>query len=101
MQPPHSPQLPSAMQRQLITPPPPVVRIPREKYVVEIESASTEDLLEAFTAPPVERIERAYLLGGGLLYLGGMVIMAWNTVMTVRAGLSGRSAPLPAVAAQA
>ncbi|MEY4754959.1 MAG: hypothetical protein RJA44_2634, partial [Pseudomonadota bacterium] len=23
---------------------------------------------------------------GGLLYLSGMVIMAWNTIMTVRAG---------------
>jgi outer membrane protein OmpA-like peptidoglycan-associated protein len=42
--------------------PPPVVRIPREKYVVEVERASQEDLYEAFTAPPVERIERAYTL---------------------------------------
>jgi cytochrome c oxidase cbb3-type subunit I len=35
---------------------------------------------------------------GGLLYLSGMLIMAWNTVMTVR---SGRAAlvPVPAVAA--
>lgn len=42
--------------------PPPVVRIPREKYVVEVDRASQEDLNEAFTAPPVERIERAYTL---------------------------------------
>jgi outer membrane protein OmpA-like peptidoglycan-associated protein len=41
---------------------PPVVRIPREKYVVEVENASQEDLEEVFTAPPVERIERAYTL---------------------------------------
>jgi cytochrome c oxidase cbb3-type subunit I len=34
---------------------------------------------------------------GGVLYLGGMLIMAWNTVMTVK---SGRAAPqaIPAVA---
>jgi cytochrome c oxidase cbb3-type subunit 1 len=30
-------------------------------------------------------------LSGGLLYLGGMLIMGWNTVMTVR---SGRAAPV-------
>jgi outer membrane protein OmpA-like peptidoglycan-associated protein len=47
---------------EVIDLPPPVVRIPREKYVVEVEDASTEDLVEAFTAPPVERIERAYTL---------------------------------------
>jgi outer membrane protein OmpA-like peptidoglycan-associated protein len=42
--------------------PPPVIRIPREKYVVEVERASQEDLYEAFTAPPIERVERAYSL---------------------------------------
>jgi outer membrane protein OmpA-like peptidoglycan-associated protein len=42
--------------------PPPVVRIPREKYVVEVEEASEDDLYEAFTAPPVEQIERPYTL---------------------------------------
>lgn len=42
--------------------PPPVVRIPREEYIVDVERASQEDLVEAFTAPPVERIERAYTL---------------------------------------
>ncbi|HEY8383232.1 MAG TPA: OmpA family protein [Microvirga sp.] len=42
--------------------PPARVTIPREKYVVEVESASQEDLVEAFTAPPVERIERRYSL---------------------------------------
>ncbi len=41
---------------------PPQVTIPREKYVVEVESASQEDLYEAFTAPPVERIDRTYTL---------------------------------------
>ena len=29
---------------------------------------------------------------GGLLYLSGMLVMAWNVVMTVR---SGRAAPSP------
>ncbi len=42
--------------------PPAQVRIPREKYVVEVERASQEDLYEAFTAPPVDRIERRYSL---------------------------------------
>ncbi|MFM7631879.1 MAG: cytochrome C oxidase Cbb3, partial [Betaproteobacteria bacterium] len=35
---------------------------------------------------------------GGLLYLGGMLIMAWNVVMTVR---SGRVATVPVPAAAA
>ena len=35
---------------------------------------------------------------GGLLYLGGMLIMAWNVVMTVRAGKVA-VVPVPAVAA--
>jgi cytochrome c oxidase cbb3-type subunit I len=34
-------------------------------------------------------------LAGGLLYLGGMLIMAWNVVMTVRAG-KAVLAPIPA-----
>jgi cytochrome c oxidase cbb3-type subunit 1 len=39
-------------------------------------------------------------LVGGLLYLGGMLIMAWNTIMTVR---SGRAEPvrIPMAAAHA
>jgi len=36
-------------------------------------------------------------LAGGLLYLGGMLLMAWNVVMTVRSG-QVRPAPIPAVA---
>jgi outer membrane protein OmpA-like peptidoglycan-associated protein len=42
--------------------PPPRLVIPREKYIVEVEEASQEELFEAFTAPPVERIERRYTL---------------------------------------
>jgi outer membrane protein OmpA-like peptidoglycan-associated protein len=47
---------------EIVELPPAQVRIPREKYVVEVERASQEDLYEAFTAPPVERIDRAYTL---------------------------------------
>ena len=32
--------------------PPPRIVIPRERYIVEVEDASQEDLYEAFTAPP-------------------------------------------------
>jgi outer membrane protein OmpA-like peptidoglycan-associated protein len=42
--------------------PPPRIAIPREKYVVEVERASEAELYEAFTAPPVERIQRRYSL---------------------------------------
>jgi cytochrome c oxidase cbb3-type subunit 1 len=38
-------------------------------------------------------------LGGGLLYLGGMLLMAWNVVMTVRSGRSvAVRVPAPALA---
>jgi cytochrome c oxidase cbb3-type subunit 1 len=35
---------------------------------------------------------------GGLLYLGGMLVMGWNVIMTVRSG-SVAVAPIPRVAA--
>ena len=41
---------------------PPRVSIAREKYIVDYERASDDDLYEAFDAPPVERLERAYSL---------------------------------------
>jgi cytochrome c oxidase cbb3-type subunit 1 len=34
---------------------------------------------------------------GGLLYLGGMLLMAWNVVMTVRSG-QAKPVPIPAAA---
>jgi cytochrome c oxidase cbb3-type subunit 1 len=37
-------------------------------------------------------------LAGGLLYLGGMCLMAWNVVMTVRSS-QVKLAPIPAVVA--
>ncbi len=42
--------------------PPPVIRIPREKYVVDYEESSGDDIYEALSAPPVERLERGYSL---------------------------------------
>jgi cytochrome c oxidase cbb3-type subunit 1 len=39
-------------------------------------------------------------LGGGLLYLAGMLIMGWNVLMTVRNG-KAEAAPIPMVAAHA
>jgi outer membrane protein OmpA-like peptidoglycan-associated protein len=42
--------------------PPPVVRIPRERYIVEAERAPPEVIYETLMAPPVERIDRRYTL---------------------------------------
>jgi outer membrane protein OmpA-like peptidoglycan-associated protein len=42
--------------------PPPVLRIPRERYIVEAERASEADIYAALIAPPVDRIERRYTL---------------------------------------
>jgi outer membrane protein OmpA-like peptidoglycan-associated protein len=41
---------------------PPRITIPREKYIVDYGRASEDDLYEAFDAPPVDRLERAYSL---------------------------------------
>jgi len=40
----------------------PVVTIPRERYIVDYDRASDEDLYETLMAPPVEALERAYSL---------------------------------------
>jgi outer membrane protein OmpA-like peptidoglycan-associated protein len=42
--------------------PPPVIRIPRERYILEAEHASEADIYAVLTEPPVEPIERAYSL---------------------------------------
>jgi len=42
--------------------PPPVIRIPRERYIVEAERASEAEIYAALIAPPVDRIERRYTL---------------------------------------
>ena len=42
--------------------PPPRVRIPRERYIVDYDRASDDDLEEALTASPIEPLDRAYSL---------------------------------------
>ncbi|MEZ5845041.1 MAG: OmpA family protein [Hyphomicrobiaceae bacterium] len=41
---------------------PPVVRIPRSRYIVEYRDASVEDIFEALSAPPVAELDRGYAL---------------------------------------
>jgi outer membrane protein OmpA-like peptidoglycan-associated protein len=42
--------------------PPPVVHIPRDRYIVDLESAPPDYVYGAFTAPPVEEVDQAYSL---------------------------------------
>lgn len=42
--------------------PPPVLRIPQDRYIVEAEGAPPELIYDTLMAPPVDRIERAYSL---------------------------------------
>ena len=42
--------------------PPPVIRIPRERYIVEMRGARREAVYEVFLAPPVEAIAEPYTL---------------------------------------
>jgi outer membrane protein OmpA-like peptidoglycan-associated protein len=42
--------------------PPPVIRIPYNRYIVEADDAPPEVIYETLLAPPVERIERRYSL---------------------------------------
>jgi OmpA-OmpF porin, OOP family len=42
--------------------PPPVVRIPYDRYIVDAEDAPPEVIYETMEAPPVDRIERRYTL---------------------------------------
>jgi outer membrane protein OmpA-like peptidoglycan-associated protein len=41
---------------------PPNISIPRDRYIVDYEDASDDDLYEALSAPPVGRLERGYSL---------------------------------------
>ncbi len=41
---------------------PPRITIPRERYIVDYDRVSDDDLYETLTAPPVERLERSYSL---------------------------------------
>ena len=42
--------------------PPPVIRIPRERYIVDAQYARPDDIYGALWAAPVEHIERPYTL---------------------------------------
>jgi outer membrane protein OmpA-like peptidoglycan-associated protein len=42
--------------------PPPVIRIPRQRYIVDLAHAPPDDVYYALWAPPVEPIDRAYTL---------------------------------------
>lgn len=42
--------------------PPPRVDVERRKYIVDYEDADDEEVYEAFSAPPVDRIQRRYTL---------------------------------------
>ncbi|TMJ60306.1 MAG: OmpA family protein, partial [Alphaproteobacteria bacterium] len=42
--------------------PPPIIRIPYNRYIVEAEEAPPELIYETMLAPPVDRIERRYSL---------------------------------------
>jgi outer membrane protein OmpA-like peptidoglycan-associated protein len=40
----------------------PVVAMPRERYIVEYDRASDDDIYDVLVSPPIERLERAYSL---------------------------------------
>jgi outer membrane protein OmpA-like peptidoglycan-associated protein len=42
--------------------PPPVLRIPQDRYIVEADGAPPDLIYDTMIAPPVDRIERAYTL---------------------------------------
>jgi OmpA-OmpF porin, OOP family len=45
-----------------VTLPPPVITIPRDRYIVEADDAPPELIYDTLIAPPVERIDRRYTL---------------------------------------
>jgi OOP family OmpA-OmpF porin len=42
--------------------PPPVIRMPQNRYIVEADEASPDVIYETMVAPPVERVQRRYSL---------------------------------------
>jgi OOP family OmpA-OmpF porin len=42
--------------------PPPIIRIPQDRYIVEAETAPPDLIYDTMLAPPVERVERRYSL---------------------------------------
>lgn len=43
--------------------PPPLIHMPRDRYIVDADRATPAEIYDVFEAPPVERIERRYTLG--------------------------------------
>ena len=52
----------AAILNSMIDVPEPRVRIPREKYIVDYDRASDEEVYEALSAPPVEELDDRYTL---------------------------------------
>lgn len=52
----------AAILNAIVDVPPPRVRVPRDKYIVDYESASEDDIYEALNAPPVDEIDGYYTL---------------------------------------
>jgi OmpA-OmpF porin, OOP family len=53
---------PAAVGGFYVVVPPPVIRIPYNRYIVEADEASPDVIYETMEAPPVERIQRRYSL---------------------------------------
>jgi len=52
----------AAILDSIVNVPPPRVRIPRDKYIVDYERASDDDVYEALSAPPVDTYSDRYTL---------------------------------------
>lgn len=52
----------AAILNSMVDVPPPHVGVPRDKYIVDYDDADEDEVYEAFSAPPVDRIERRYTL---------------------------------------
>src|SRR6185312_5721036 len=52
----------AAILNSFVDVPEPRVRIPRDKYIVEYEGASDEDVYDALSAPPIEDFRDRYTL---------------------------------------
>ena len=53
---------PSETRDVFVNVPPPVIHIPRDRYIVELDRARPQTVYEVLDAPPVERIERRYTI---------------------------------------
>ena len=53
---------PAAMGGYFVVLPPPIIRIPRERYIVDAQYARPGDIYYALWAPPVDHIDRRYTL---------------------------------------